>query len=100
MSTESYEWARRGWPGISSLALVGVLVMVEAIAISIGAAGHWTAATVLAWCVIALSVVAFLGGLAAVILARGRRWGAAAMVLSVVANPLVLVWLFRAVGNS
>ncbi|HAM26735.1 MAG TPA: hypothetical protein DCP11_08550 [Microbacteriaceae bacterium] len=100
MSTESYQWARRGWPGIASLAFTVVLVIVEAVAISIGAAGQWTAATVLAWCAISLTVVSFLGGLAAVIRARGRRWGVAAMVLSVLANPLVLVWLFRALGNS
>jgi hypothetical protein len=100
MSTESFEWARRQWPGLASLALTVVLVAVDTAAVSIGSTGQWTAATVLAWSVISLTIVSFLGGLAAVVLRRGRRWGAAGMVVSVAANPLVLVWLFRALGNS
>jgi hypothetical protein len=100
MSTASLGWARRQWPGLAALALAVLLVVLAATAVSIGSTGQWAAATVLAWAVIALTIVSFLGGLAAVILRRGRRWGAAAMVLSVLANPLVLVWLFRALGNS
>ncbi|TXN32368.1 hypothetical protein [Lacisediminihabitans profunda] len=100
MSTESFPWARRQWPGLAALALAVLLVVVEAVAVSIGSTGHWAAATVLAWAVISLTIVSFLGGLVGVALRRGRRWGAAAMVVSVVANPLVLVWLFRALGNS
>ncbi|WP_394771663.1 hypothetical protein [Lacisediminihabitans sp.] len=100
MSTESFEWARRQWPGLAAFALVVLLIAVEAVAVSIGSTGQWTTATVLAWTVIALTIVSFLGGLAAVVLRRGRRWGAVAAILSVVANPLVLVWLFRALGNS
>jgi hypothetical protein len=86
--------------GPASLALAALLTGVEAIAIAVGSTGHWLTATALAWLVIVLTVVSFGGGLVAVIRDHGRRWGIAAAALSLIANPLVLVWLFGALGGG
>ncbi len=86
--------------GAASFALAAVLVAAEGVAIALASDRQWAIATVIAWSVIVLTVVSFFAGLAAVILKRGRRWGIAALVLSVVGNPLVLVWLFAPLTNS
>lgn len=77
-----------------------LLAGVEAVAIAVGSGGQWLAATVLAWLVIVLTVVSFCGGIVAVIRGYGRRWGIAAAALSLIANPLVLLWLFGALGGT
>jgi hypothetical protein len=91
-------------PGAGSLGAVSLgaallLAVVEAIAIALGSDQHFVAATILAWFVIVLTVASFIAGLVAVVSGRGRRVGIAAMVLSVLANPLVLVWLLGALGS-
>lgn len=85
--------------GAGSFGAALLLAVVEAIAIALGSDQHFVAATILAWCVIVLTVASFIAGLVAVVSGRGRRGGIAAMVLSVLANPLVLVWLLGTVGS-
>jgi hypothetical protein len=99
----------RARPGAGSLGAVSLgagsfgaallLAVVEAIAIALGSDQHFVAATILAWFVIVLTVASFIAGLVAVVSGRGRRVGIAAMVLSVLATPLVLVWLLGALGS-
>jgi hypothetical protein len=79
---------------MASLALAILAVALEVLAIAIGSGGAWGAATVLAWFVIGLLAVSFVLGLVAILTGRGRRWGIGAVVLSLLGNPLVLVWLF------
>ena len=45
-------------------------------------------------------ILSFLLGLAAVITGRGRRWGAAAMVFSVLGNSYVWILLYSLIGTS
>jgi len=80
---------RRGLgPSAAALAVVGAVV--TAAAISVAAGRDFPAATALAWSAIAGTAVAFVLGAAAVVLARGRRWGVVAMVVALLGNPLVL----------
>ena len=80
--------------GMASLVLAISVVLLEVLAIAIGSGGAWGAATALAWFVIALFVVSIALGLAAIVTGNGRRWGIGAVMVSLLANPLVLVWLF------
>ncbi len=57
---------------------------------------NWERGTLLAWLAIGTSVIAFIVGLVAVIMNRGRRWGVVAMVAAVIANPWVLAQLLGA----
>lgn len=88
---------RKPWTarlGLIALTLAITTLALEAAAISLGAAGLWASATILAWCVIGLFALSLLSGLVAVVVGWGRRPGTVAVLLSVLANPLLLVWLF------
>ena len=80
--------------GMASLVLAISAVLLEVLAIVIGSGRAWGAATALAWFVIALFAVSIALGLAAIVMCNGRRWGIGAVMVSLFANPLVLVWLF------
>ena len=82
-------------PGVTALALALVGAIVQVVAIASASALNWELGALLAQVSIGLNIAATLVGLLAVILNRGRRWGVIAMVLGVIANPLVLVALFR-----
>jgi hypothetical protein len=87
--------------------LVGVLAFVSAvlmaalhvIGIVVASGSAYEAATVIAYAAIGFSVLAVAGGIAAVILRRGRGWGIAAIVIGVVANPVILLYLLRLVSQ-
>jgi hypothetical protein len=86
--------------------LLGAIAVVLAVAAGvlqvlgiIQASGlNWQRGTLLAWLAIAVSSAAFLTGLAAIILNRGRRWGVVAMIAALVANPWVLARLLGIFG--
>jgi hypothetical protein len=85
------------------LGSIGVLLAVGAGVLQVlgivqATALNWERGTLLAWLAIGASVLAFVVGLAAVILRRGRRLGIVAMVVAVVANPWVLAQLLGAFG--
>ena len=88
------------WIGLASAIFATFLIVLEGVAITIASGRNWDTATTLAWAVIGLMGVSLIGGILAVIFNLGRRWGVAAIVLSVVGNPIVLVWLFARIGNS
>jgi hypothetical protein len=80
---------------------VGVAVVagvLQAAAVSTATGGDNGAATVLGWVSFGIAVLAVVGGVAAIVLDRGRRLGIIAMVAGLIANPLVLLGLFRLVG--
>ena len=60
---------------------------------------HLLLATGLAWVSIVVSAAAVLGGVVAAIQGKRRRLAVVAIVLGVLGNPLVLVWLFAALGS-
>ena len=80
--------------GMASLVLAISAVVLEVLAIAIGSGGAWGAATALAWFVITLFVVSIALGSAAIVTGNGRRWGIGAVTVGLLANPLVLIWLF------
>jgi hypothetical protein len=43
--------------------------------------------------------VAFVLGVVAILSRRGRRWGIAAVLVSLIGNPLILVGLFAMLGG-
>ncbi len=92
--------ASRG-PLLGRIALIaaGALCLLEVVAIVLGNERHWTVATLMGQSIIGLTVVSFLAGLVAAVLRRGG-WGVAAMIVSVLANPLVQIALLGLFGNS
>jgi hypothetical protein len=96
-------WSERaGRPslGLLALGLAVALVVAEVVAIALANDGHWTSARVVAELVIALTVGSFVLGLVAATRHRGRRLGFLAAALSVLANPLVQIWLLGVLGGS
>jgi len=65
-------------------------------AIAGASSGDWSSGTLLAYGAIGTGAVAFLLGAVAALAGRGRSWGAAAMVLAVLGDPLVLLNLLGA----
>jgi hypothetical protein len=61
--------------------------------ISLALVGKYEASILLAYLATGASVVAFLCGVASVLTARGRAWGAVALVLGVLSSPPVLTKL-------
>lgn len=84
---------RTPWVGRIALALAVATAVVHGFAVGVASDGDPTTGTVLAYVAIGLSILAVLGGLVAVIAGFGRRTGAAAVALGVVANPVVLLTL-------
>ena len=80
--------------GMASLVLAISAAVLEVIAIAIGSGGAWGPATALAWLIVSLLAISMALGLAAISTGNGRRWGIVAVIVSLLANPLVLVWLF------
>jgi hypothetical protein len=77
-------------PGRIALALSLLLLALDVVALVLADNRAWVAATVLAQVATVGTIVAFVVGAGAVIVSRGRRWGIAAVVLAVVANPIIL----------
>lgn len=86
--------------GAISLALAVVAVGLEVLAIAVGSSGSWIAATILAWVVMGFFALALALGAVAMLTRNGWRFGIAAAVLGLVANPLTLVGVFRVLGAS
>ncbi|MES2170824.1 MAG: hypothetical protein V4479_08900 [Actinomycetota bacterium] len=99
MSEDPYS-SRRGWLGRIAAMAAGLCVLLEVAAIIVGNERHWTIATWLGYGVIGLTVVSFLGGLVAAILRRAGAWGVVAMIVSVLANPLVQIAVLGLFGSS
>jgi len=94
--TDAPRAKRRSAPWV--LGVIGVVLAITAGVLQvlgiIQATGlNWQRGTLLAWLAIGVSTMAFVVGLIALVLNRGRRWGAVAMIAAVVANPWVLTQL-------
>jgi zinc transporter ZupT len=81
------------WLGVTAFVIAVVFSLVDGYAIGVAIGDNYELAVVLAVVAIVGTIIAFLLGAAALVLGRGRGrwWGFAAMVLSVVANPVTLV---------
>jgi hypothetical protein len=82
--------ARLGLLGLGA-ALVTLASTVTGILLALG--GRYDVSILLAYLSTGASVVAFLCGVAAVLTARGRAWGAVAIVIGVLSSPPVLTRL-------
>ena len=79
--------------GVVAFTLAALLFAVNVVGIVLSNTGSDDAALRIAYVTIFGTILTFLGGLIAAVLNFGRGWGVAAVVLSVLANPFVLVVL-------
>jgi len=83
--------APRAVLGIGAFLLSLLFSLGTGIALALFFAESLDAATIVAFTAIGLTTASFAVGLLAVILGKGRGWGAAAMAISLISNPFVLV---------
>lgn len=76
-----------------------VLVIIEGIAIYVASNGGAVAATTLGQVLVVLTALPFALGLISAIRGPHREWGIAAMVVAVVANPLILLTVLSFFGS-
>ncbi|MFC0680010.1 hypothetical protein ACFFGH_19420 [Lysobacter korlensis] len=84
---------RRRLLGIVAFVLAALLFAANVVGIVLSNSGSDDVALSIAYVTIFGTILTFLGGLLAAALNLGRGWGIAAVVLSVLANPFVLVVL-------
>jgi hypothetical protein len=82
-------------PGVLAVVAALVFAVVHVVAIAEAAGGNYRSATILAWIAIGGTTATLLTGVAALVLDRGRRWSAVAVILSLFANPFVLTQILR-----
>ncbi|CAN5601696.1 hypothetical protein BH10ACT7_BH10ACT7_19190 [soil metagenome] len=82
---------------IGQLAFIAALLTVVAhiVAVVVASGNLWATGTVIGWVAIGLSALAVVGGTVAIILRRGSRYGIAAIVLGLIANPYLLLMVLR-----
>lgn len=83
---------RRPWP-LTSIAfgLAVVLLIAQGVAVFLASTGEPRAASVLAEILIILTAVPFVIGIVALVRGPHRLWAIAAMIVSVIANPFILL---------
>ena len=79
--------------GVVAFSLAALLFAANVVGIVLSNSGSDDAALSIAYVTIFATIFTFLGGLIAAVLNFGRVWGVAAVVLSVLANPFVLLVL-------
>ncbi len=90
--------APRALLGIVALAFAVACAALTGAGVTVATNGVFPVATLLAYAAIGFSVLAVIGGLAAMITGRGRFWGVAAILLGLVGNPVLLLSLLRLVS--
>ncbi len=84
--------AKRPLPwGLIAFAIAVILVIAEAIAINLATSGQPLAATAIGQTLVVLTAVPLALGLFVALRGPRREWGIAAMVVAVIANPLILL---------
>jgi len=83
---------------LATLASVLTVVLVS-IGITRAMLGEFGVGTTLAYVSIGTSVVGVLGGICAIVLDRGRGWGAIAIILGLAADPLILTRVLGLIGG-
>jgi hypothetical protein len=85
--------------GILSLVVAVLTVAALVVAIVVASGGDFPLGTLLSYLAIGLSVVAAVVAIVALVIGRGRRWAVAAVIVAILANPLVLRWLLTVVAG-
>ena len=85
----------------TSVAVVSAvaLLITEGVAISLASSGSPAAATVIAGLLLWLTVISFVLGVIALVRGPHRGWAIAAMIVSVIANPLILLTVLSFFGG-
>jgi hypothetical protein len=86
---------RRVSLGAAALALAALCVLADVVAVAAAAAGYWGLGTAIAEAVMVGTLVPFGLGIVAAVFRRGRGFGVAAVVVSVLAHPLVLTGILN-----
>jgi hypothetical protein len=89
--------ARPPGRALGVVALLAALLTIVLVVIGVTSAMHgdYAGSTVLAYVATGASIVAVLGGLAAVLFHRGRGWGVIAIVLGLAGDPLLLTQVLK-----
>lgn len=85
--------------GITAAALALVCGAIGIVGVAVASSGDYAFGTVLAQLAIGGTLVAFVLGVLAIILRRGRGWGVAALAVSFIANPLAQIQIFDFFGR-
>jgi hypothetical protein len=85
--------SERSGLGLVSIAAAVATVIVTSVGIGTSMARNFEAGILFAYLATFLSVVAVLGGAAAVVMGRGRAWGALAILIGILASPPILTRL-------
>ena len=84
--------SRLRWlPGLAALVLAVSTAIVHGTAIAAATGGDFAGGELLGYVAVGLSIGSFVVGAAAILLGRGRAFGVAAVLLGVLANPVVLL---------
>jgi hypothetical protein len=86
--------------GVVAFTLAALLFVANVVGIVLSNTGNDQAALSIAYVTIFCTILTFLGGLIAAVLNFGRGWGVGAVVLSVLANPFVLVVLLGSFSGA
>ena len=89
---------RGGWLGVAAFAIAVGGALACGIGVGVASNGSWTLATGLAYASVGLSVITVVLGLFAVFADMGRRFAIWAVIIGVLANPIVLLALLRVVS--
>lgn len=89
---------RPRWPGATSAALATLMVLTWALALVCALGGFIDLGLGLSISSLLLSGIAVIGGIVAVAGNWGRGWGAAAIAIGVLLNPVVLVYALGRIG--
>jgi hypothetical protein len=93
-------WRPPRWVlGATAAGLALVTVIAHIVGVTTASAGDAATGTTFALVAIWTSIPGFLLGLAAVVLGWGRGWGVAAMVVSLLGNPFLLLQLLNFFGG-
>lgn len=90
----------RRWPGLLSCILSVLMLVSTGAGIQVASAGDYTLSTALAYLAIALSGLALLFGVIAIVKRWARGAGIVGSIVAVAGNPLVLLSVLNALGGS
>ncbi|MGV8913310.1 MAG: 1,4-dihydroxy-6-naphthoate synthase [Rhodoglobus sp.] len=101
VGTDSYlvRRPRPTWLGFIAAALGVATLILFIVAMLIATGGNFPAGTMLSYVTIAVSIVAVITAVLCLVLGYQRRWAAFGLALAVLANPIVLVTVFRSFGS-
>lgn len=76
--------------GVLAVLAAFATIIIVWVGITSAMTGKYALGTTLAYFATGTSIVAVVGGICAIVLDRGRGWGAVAIVVGLAANPLIL----------